>query len=366
MASVMLTRLLNYLTGRRSTTATVPNRRVVSYFDEGAGFVFLKALARGADGCAYLVRSLEDNQLYVRKEDLMVKETDERRLPSEIEIANLLQNIPGTVNRHGWFRYVGIDTTKQATMTFCVTYWKFCNSGNLQQCITAYKNSNKSFPEKWACQWFATLLKTMIQLQRNGVAHNDCHTGNLFIHRQNLNADPEIFLGDFGRSVKIDDNASQDQARIWAATANRRDLEQVTLVLRELIQWSSGCDTLREFLVEVEEEIDVYYSFLGTVSDPRTAASVLDTIIEPIAERVEAYARTLPPPASSQDMIIETECGSEGSVPLLSWNGYSKAWKTAILENGEITISWVSPELLKQVQYGCVEGEWYSSGLPAA
>lgn len=369
MATLMSKRLLNYLTGQvpvtQTTTAMQHNQKVtVSYFDEGPGFVFLKHLAEGAEGWVCLVRSLEDHQLYVRKENFKASPFDKGDgAPPEVEIANVLQNIPSTIQLHGWFRYKAEYATKTKPRTFCVTYWTYCNSNDLLECKISYLKSACEFPEKWAAQWLASMLKTLVELHRKGIAHSDAHVGNWFIHRRSSTADPEILLGDFGLCESISENDTWSDSLHWAVLA-AGDFEHVIKGMRS---FAGTYERLRVVLTQIRGIIQGHNDYLkdlglrrntrGRGIDLRTSGSEFDTMIDSIAETIKEYAWSVSAPSPEQDLLKETRVVSEHNLPMLSGYPSAKAWKSAVLEDGKIATFWESGPSAQQARYTCEEGK---------
>lgn len=174
------------------------SRYGVEYFPEGVGFVFVKMLGHGAHSTACFVRSLGDNNLYVRKEDHDASNKNSDTSP-EVTVARMIRSVPGVVGFRGWLSY----REQKEAKTFFVTYWTYCNAGTVFQCLTTYSKHRCDFPERWACRWLISMLETVRGIHGKGVAHDDGHNGNWFLHRQSFDTDPKVVLGDFDNSLTV-------------------------------------------------------------------------------------------------------------------------------------------------------------------
>lgn len=113
--------------------------RLFSY--EGAGFGFVAKLGEGNNGRADLVRSTQDNQLYVRKQ-LTIAYPVERdiytRPQRETKKGTLLRKFQGVARLQGWFIYADLARHQISgdVATFEVTYWNYCNAGTFASMIS--------------------------------------------------------------------------------------------------------------------------------------------------------------------------------------------------------------------------------------
>lgn len=182
------------------------------YFDEGAGFLFIKHLGRGNFGSASLVRSLADNKLYVRKEEINIDDyfysmqTSNETRPEEAKCATIVSTNANTIKLQGWIKY----EEDPYGSNFTVSYWNYCNSGTLYDLITTWPE-HMCLPERWVFSWVLTMLSTITDIHRAGIAHRDAHLKNWFLHRPDNYSDPVLVLGDFGTSLVRPENESDPQ-----------------------------------------------------------------------------------------------------------------------------------------------------------
>ncbi|KAJ9650134.1 hypothetical protein H2198_010550 [Neophaeococcomyces mojaviensis] len=169
------------------------------FFDEGPGFFLIRVLGQGVTGSACLVRSSQDGELYVRKEELSPLEQHRSpKIPAtEIKNALLVKSIPGVAKVKGWVNY---QDNKNGRV-FPVSYWSYCNAGTLHTVITEAEKTGRYIPETWVCEWFSDMLSIILNIHQKGLTHNDGHEKNWFMHRSQNCETPLITLGDFGHST---------------------------------------------------------------------------------------------------------------------------------------------------------------------
>lgn len=215
-----------------------------TYYDEGAGFVFLENVGRGANGRADLVRSLRDNQIYVRKQLTTAFEVDRedyKRPQREIKKASQLRDFPGVVKILGWSIYA--DKARYdipgAVATFEVTYWEYYNAGTFKSLMAESMSERVSIPSYWICSWLIQTIKTVLELHEEGYSHRDNHYGNWFLHRTIYGSTPDVVLGDF------DDVTSRYSTRESKGTQRifQREWKGLADVMTDLLSYSDQPST---------------------------------------------------------------------------------------------------------------------------
>jgi serine/threonine protein kinase len=185
------------------TTSSAPN---AIYFPEGAGYLLVKVLQTKADNPSIesdvmLVRSLDDNKLYVRK---IVKLTSSSvtGIPNEIDFDRSFKLVP----------YVK-DVTKYVHSPSGEYYWamctEFCNGGDLRKLLKVAPGAE---PGTWIklCddviwQFILDMIDTLKFLREEKIAHLDIYPQNIFIRYSDNTEDrrPTFLLGDFGWAVPL-------------------------------------------------------------------------------------------------------------------------------------------------------------------
>lgn len=185
------------------------------FFDEGPGFLLERHLGKAQFGSTSLVTSVNDGQLYVRKEEFTPTKTTlkDGSFRSVREVANALavSHIDGVVKLKGWIQYINNTTGER----FMVTYWNFCNAGTMHELFTQLKQNNIRISEVWVAQWFVTMVDTILALHSAGLTHNDAHQNNWFFHHHPDAQHPyEVILGDFDQCKrKSEDSKWQRNCR---------------------------------------------------------------------------------------------------------------------------------------------------------
>jgi hypothetical protein len=108
------------------------------YYDEGAGYLFVSYLDHGADGCACLVRSIRDDQLYVRKS--YAKE----RL-SKAKVRNLCQKI-GEIATENISSFIKHNRSETRPKGVDASYREYANGGSLAEFLEGYAQAETPGP----------------------------------------------------------------------------------------------------------------------------------------------------------------------------------------------------------------------------
>lgn len=181
------------------------------YYPEGPGYLFISYLGEGHQGCACLVRSIADGQLYVRKSSSLWARgaADLNR-----EISNSLThpNIPRCV---GWpsANALGLDGDTIPRYDSVATYWVFNNGGDLKGLNRMYREVGKPLPDVLQLKVLAQVLGAVLHLRKCHIAHRDILPSNIFVHWPSQRPDdnaalpllPDFALGDLGRSQQYDE-----------------------------------------------------------------------------------------------------------------------------------------------------------------
>lgn len=329
----------------------------VSYFDEGAGFAYVAEVGSGIDGTASLVKSTANGKLYVRKEDRYSTEANYEEVgPSaEIEIAKRMKHIPGVAQIKGWRKYERAEL-RQLKSAFYVSYWDYCNMGTIWSLHAREHYSREiSIPDRWLLSWVASMLRTVIDLHRNGVAHHDAHGNNWFLHWDDSTDTPNVVLGDFGQAREFD-HFSATGPRTREGLLLRPDLDYIRIgniadtiaaPARGATEKSSSREKLSGWSEEIFEHAD------------GGRGPVLEAAMIKIADAIEEEIKYTPVPTSEETSPLKPE--TVVGVPVMERLKRSdyKNWKIVWLEDGNIV-----PESLQTRNMGdvrstfCREGDW--------
>lgn len=167
-------------------------RGYIHYFPEGDGFLYITHVGSGNQGAALLVRSVSDQQNYVRKR----KKFPSVRFPAsnEAEFALAHDNIPQCILQTP---YQGLDGDGFRSQT-TADIFTYCNGGNLQRVLDIAREKKIPVPSALIWRLFRQLLGVLIFLSSNKILHRDIKADNIFLHWKKDAALPDFFLGDFG------------------------------------------------------------------------------------------------------------------------------------------------------------------------
>lgn len=179
------------------------------YYPEGPGYLFISYLGEGHQGCACLVRSVADGQLYVRKSSSLWQR-GAADLNREISNSLIHPNIPRCVD---WPSADALGVHGDIPRYDSVaTYWQFKNGGDLKGLNRLYRDAGKSLPDALQLKALAQVLEAVLHLSTNYISHRDILPCNIFVHwlaSPNNNAGrpllPDFSLGDLGRSHQYDE-----------------------------------------------------------------------------------------------------------------------------------------------------------------
>ena len=259
---------------RSNTMPDNQDSRHAIFYDDGpqAGYLHVRDIGSGAEGQTTLVQSVADGMLYVRKisrlrdidsdasstfgaateapgqHQLEPRDVSHYRpypnIPGLIDFTTLVHNPPHTVCRN----------VKQF-----VTYWQFCNGGDLEHYIEQHSRLNERIPEIIIWRFLWQIFKTCEYLHhcQPPVSHRDIFSGNIFLHfkpdlecrsgeRSSIDEAaefdyydtfpdhgngnvPDFYLGDFGHAV------SEYRTPELRQKSLRHDIECISEVFKKLV-----------------------------------------------------------------------------------------------------------------------------------
>ena len=308
----------------RSTESTEPDLKYAIFYDEGPGYLHVKDLGEGTQGRAILVHSMANGRLYVRKisslKDVQADASSTfyaaSKIPGQhqLEPRDLSQyrpypNIPGLID------FITLvhnpPLTKNRNVEQSVTYWQFCNGGDLDRYISQHVSLKERIPEIVIWRFLWQMFKTFEFLQhcQPPVSHSDIFDSNIFVHWSEVSKPkveastgdavdtgraaeldyyltfpdqdssdlPDFYLGDFGhakstyrtsnvrRSSYLHDIdcIAQVFAKLILCTASRRELKMDTISILQAKSYSADLANIWEeifslkALVKPNEPLDL-------------------------------------------------------------------------------------------------------------
>jgi hypothetical protein len=175
------------------------------FFPEGDGYLFCRFLGDGSRAVTSIVRSVADNEDYVRKK---TKPTSANSLCSygvysaEVSFYREHHLIPRLKEHQDFFvlpeDHKDHDMFKSSSMIF-----SFCNGGTLSNFSQVLFRSSKPIPEELLWHLLNQGLQVLDFLHDGypSVIHGDIHLENIFLHFPDSKQKfPDFYLGDFGQA----------------------------------------------------------------------------------------------------------------------------------------------------------------------
>lgn len=179
------------------------------YFPEGAGYLLVKVLQSKCDNDeiesnVMLVKSLDDNKLYIRK-SVELSGNSFTGIPNEIEFNPSFGLIPRVKDIT---KYVDSPSGDYSW----AVYTEFCNGGDLRSLCSSYVGGEATrIHEALLWKFMADFIKILAFLGSEGIEHRDIWPQNIFLRYSDENPDdnlPDFVLGDFGWAVALEDENS--------------------------------------------------------------------------------------------------------------------------------------------------------------
>ncbi len=171
------------------------------FFDEGAGYLFVKNIGTPCNGEVQLVRCIADGRFYVRKETYPIPLDPDAELTScnEVRLYRPHPHIPRLIDWVDEFSYK-VEGQHRST----ASVWEFCNGGDLSEFLAKGLRRGIPIPEVflWKLLYqIGTVLDFIHFGCQPSIGHGDFHAGNIFLHwEDDSTVVPEIKLGDFGNA----------------------------------------------------------------------------------------------------------------------------------------------------------------------
>ena len=324
------------------------------YFPDGAGYLLVKVL-QSINDCSriesnvMLVRSMEDNKLYIRK-TVALTARSVSGIPNEIEYQPSFHLIPRVK-----------DVTKHMDKLSGEYYWaiymEYCNAGDLRGLSEIYATKDHGqIPEPLIWKFIADMIQILIFLRDQEICHKDIYPQNVYM-RYDLedlgNPWPDFVLGDFGWAVPLDDkNFEMDHwlflQLLWYLCVDEEDMIDFGVVDRLHLLEELRVTVKCLFEVCLAAEPCLRWKIRNAVPDLPTdpAQDPLDWIMENILPRansaLERWRRT-----TERDIPIKPSAASRaennGNVWPPSLNQIIEDWQLVRVtpcsdDSGKITI----------------------------
>lgn len=259
------------------------------YFREGAGYLLVKVLQTVFDSDTIetnvmLVKSLEDNKLYVRKE-LDVSEHSWSGIPNEIEFNTSFSLIPRVKNITR-YKHLGSDF-------YWVTTTEYCNGGDLRGLFKLY--GGDSFPEVLIYKFMADMIKILGHLSEKKILHKDIYPQNIFLRYSDDDPSdcllPDFLLGDFG----------------WAGPLKDKNRGEDIMLFIQCVwdMFGPGEDEVFEYDSDVNPGLEELDS--GALEEGTHCASCLQTLVSTLMVSAEEGLLTVDYLVTNVLPVIETK-----------------------------------------------------------
>lgn len=246
------------------------------FYDEGPGYLHVKEIGAGGQARAILVHSLADGKLYVRKIAHFRDTRPDTSAPcwTEHETPGQHQLEPREVSQYRPYqsipRLIDFKTlvhnppvSRNPNVEQFVTYWQYCNGGNLEKYIMRHSDLKERIPEIIIWRFLWQMFKTFEFLQhcQPPVSHWDIFGGNIFVHwpqtsdhdfgnmlpeerntykaaefhphatfsSRETNDMPDFYLGDFGHATSTGKEPRQRKAGFL------QDIRCISQVFKKLV-----------------------------------------------------------------------------------------------------------------------------------
>ena len=176
-----------------------PEKNLAFFFDEGQGYLFVKYAGKSSEGQVMLVRSVADGQLYIRKVSWPNHDSgNPDQKADEVNLSRTHSSIPRVIESN---YFGGMTNDHKCKYTSLIS--QYCNGGDLR---TFAFNIDRVLPPAFLWHLFERLLTVLHHLHYecpSPVAHRDVHPRNIFLHWEQHDNLPQVFLDDFGAAEVI-------------------------------------------------------------------------------------------------------------------------------------------------------------------
>lgn len=276
-----------------ATTMPETPTRFAIRFNEGSGYLFVKWLGNPSQGQVMLVRSVADGFLYVRKIEFPSLSYEN---PHSLEV-RMHRNHPQIPRLYHWQDHVAHSLTVGETTSLpkaTATIWQFCNGGDLSLFQSRLRTK---LPPALVWHLLERLLSVLHLLHFEClISQRDLAKRNVFLHWDDHDVLPQVFLGDYGCAMPLDvgcKTAPFVWRRMKEDYGNLHDM--LTLMLRPN---SAGAHAEHELL-------HTYLHHLSTIVDRGTRPNCIESQLNVVRDRSASLIRKIRLCISSQPPSTE-------------------------------------------------------------
>lgn len=216
-----------------------PSIKYAIYYPEG-GYLHVRTLGSGVQGCASLVQSVANGALYVRKKTIpeALQPNSQSNTCAEVSLYRPHPRIPKLIRSQEYPVMKSSDPRQAALKTHSMIF-EYCNGGTLTRFLHI-RADDDAFSASTMLVWklFDDLLSAVYFLHQQctpAIAHNDAHTSNVFLHFPDEHAKvPDFYLGDLGYAKTIDAGMWKGGGGANPGERKLRNINSVTPATRDI------------------------------------------------------------------------------------------------------------------------------------
>ncbi|EXJ66422.1 serine/threonine protein kinase [Cladophialophora psammophila CBS 110553] len=222
------------------------------FFPEQDGYLFCGSLGAGAEGVTSIVRSIVNNQDYVRKKTKATSATSSHKAGlycAEVSLYRPHPRIPTLVHSQD-FQVLPQGHPRAEEFRATSMLFSYCNGGTLERFIRVLERERILAPEVLVWHLLDNLLEAIEHLHCNAsISHGDLKESNIYLHFPTPESRlPDFYIGDLGLARPIDQS-------VWEVPGNppARKLRDVKVVKEEDEQAQREYQTRRQMDVAQEQ-----------------------------------------------------------------------------------------------------------------
>ncbi|OQV05685.1 Protein kinase domain-containing protein [Cladophialophora immunda] len=188
--------------------------RYAIFFPEADGYLFCGPLGKGAEGFTSVVRSIVDNQNYVRKKTKATSASSSHKegiYCAEVSLYRPHPRIPALVHSQD-FQVLPPGHPRAHDFKSTSMLFSYCNGGTLERFLAILERERILAPEVLVWHLLDNLFEAIEHLHRGttSISHGDLHEGNIYLHFPTPESRlPEFFIGDLGMARPVDQSVWQ-------------------------------------------------------------------------------------------------------------------------------------------------------------
>ncbi|KIX94744.1 uncharacterized protein Z520_09434 [Fonsecaea multimorphosa CBS 102226] len=210
-----------------------PVDKYAIFFPEADGYLFCGHLGMGSEGNTSIVRSIVDNQDYVRKKTKPTSASSSQKggvYNAEVSFYRPHPRIPALVHSQD-FRVLPPDHPRVNHFKSTSMLFQYCNGGTLERFMNILGRERILAPEVLFWHLLDNVFEVIEHLHKGSspVSHGDLHEGNIYLHYPTPDSKlPEFFVGDLGYARPVDPS-------VWELAGNppTRQLRDVNIIRSE-------------------------------------------------------------------------------------------------------------------------------------